>query len=153
MVYFKNYNLCLNNRFKKDVIALQSLIPATMELYANNNFSLIQASAPSHGAKIVLNFLWEELISRYVAKTEWPPSSHDCNLLEYYFWNKVKEKVHFGHNAKHLECEKELQDRIFSVYDQCATNVESFCKARKHFLPHLKDIVTKERIPIKTVFG
>ena len=78
------------------------------------------------------------------ANTEWPPSSPDCNLLDYYFWNKVKEKVYSGHDAKHFEGEKELKDRIFSVYDQCATNGEPLRKARKQFLPHLKDFATKE---------
>ena len=57
---------------------------------------------------------------------------------------KVKKSV--------KKSEKELKDRIFSVYDQCATNVEPLPKARKQFLPRLKDVVTKERRPIKTVF-
>ena len=52
-----------------------------------------------------------------------------------------------------LRVKKKLKDRIFSVYDQCATNVEPLRKARKQFLPRLKDVVTKERRPIKTMFG
>ena len=46
--------------------------------------------------------------------------------------------------VKVKKSEKELKDRIFSVYDQCATNVEPLPKARKQFLPRLKDVVTKE---------
>ena len=61
--------------------------------------------------------------------------------------------MYSGHNAKHFESEKELKDRIFSVSDQCATNVEPLRKARKQFLPSLNDVVTKERRPIKTKFG
>ena len=61
--------------------------------------------------------------------------------------------MYSGHDAKHFESKKKLKDRIFSVYDQCATNVEPLRKARKQFLPRLKDVVTKERRPIKTVFG
>ena len=61
--------------------------------------------------------------------------------------------MYSGHNTKHFESEKELRDRIFSVYEQCATNVEPLHKARKQFLPSLKDVVTKERRPIKTKFG
>ena len=53
-----------------------------------------------------------------------------------------------GHGAKHFESQKELKDRIFS-----AANVETNCKARKQFLPLLKDVVTTEGRPIKTVFG
>ena len=61
--------------------------------------------------------------------------------------------MYSGHNAKHFESEKELKDRIFSVSDQCATNVEPLRKARKQFLPRLKDVVTEERRPIKTMSG
>ena len=61
--------------------------------------------------------------------------------------------MYSGHNAKHFQSEKELKDRIFSAYDQCATNVEPLRKARKQFLPCLKDFVTKEGRPIKTVSG
>ena len=57
---------------------------------------------------------------------------------------KVKKSV--------KKSEKELKDRIFSVYDQCATNVEPLSKARKQFLPRLKDVVAKERRPTKIVF-
>ena len=76
---------------------------------------------------------------------KWPPSSPDCNSLDYYFCNEVKENVHSGHDAKHLEGGKMLKDRIFSVYDQRATNVELLRKARKQFLPRLKDFVKKKR--------
>ena len=79
--------------------------PAMKEFYPDNNFSIIQDSAPSHRAKIIQNFLREELKSRFVANTEWSPSFPDCNLLSYYFWNEVKEKVYSGHDAKHFESE------------------------------------------------
>ena len=118
------------------------------ELYPNNGFSFIEDSAPSHRTKIIQNFLPEKSKSKSAANAEWPPSSPDCNLFEYYFWNEVKEKVYNGHGAKHFESEKELKDRTFS-----ATNVETNCKARKQFLPLLKEVVTKEGRPIKTVFG
>ena len=47
--------------------------------------------------------------------------------------NEVKEKVYSGRDAKHFESAKELKGRIFSVYDQCATNVEPLRKTRKQF--------------------
>ena len=66
--------------------------------------------------------------------------------------------MHSGHNANHgseseKDGEKELKDRIFFLYEQCAANVEPLRKARTQFLPHLKDVVTKELRSIKTVFG
>ena len=104
--------------------------------------------------KFVQNFLQGELKSRFVANTEWPPSSPDFNLLDFYFWNELKEEeVYSGHDAKHFGDEKRFKDRILSVYDQCATNVEPLRKARKQFLTSLNDVVTEERRPIKTKFG
>ena len=38
-----------------------------------------------------------------------------------------------------------LKDRIFSVYDQRATNVEPLRKARKQFLPRFKRLCKKKR--------
>ena len=113
--YCNNYTLCPHNRFKKDPIALQSVIPAMKDLYPNNNFSFIQDSAPSHRAKIIQNFLREELKSRYVANTELPLSSTDCNLLNYYFRNEVKEKGYSGHNAKHLRVKKSIEQDFLCV--------------------------------------
>ena len=78
---------------------MQSLIPAMNELYQNSNFSDIWDSVPSHRAKIIQNFLREKLKSRFVANMEWPPSSPDCNLLDYSFWNEVKENVYYGRDA------------------------------------------------------
>ena len=57
------------------------LIPAMKEIYPNSNFIFIQDSGPSHRAKIVQNFLREELKSRFVANIELPPSSPHCHPL------------------------------------------------------------------------
>ena len=122
--------------------------------YPNNNFIFIQDSAPSHRAKIVQNVLREELKSIFFANMEGPPSSPDCNPWDCYFWNKVKEKIYSGHhtmlNVSRLK--KVLKYRIFSMWDQCANNIEPLCKVIKQFLPRLKAVVTKEGRPIKTVF-
>ena len=138
---------------KKMLLHCKVSYPLWRNFNPNNNFSFIQDSAPSHRTKIIQNFLLEELKSRFVANTEWPPSSPDFGLLDYYFRNEVKEKVYSCHDAKHLDDEKEFKDRIFSVYDQCATNVEPLRKTWKQFLPRLKVVVTKEGRSMKTVFG
>ena len=88
------------------------LILAMKELCPSNNLIFIQDSAPSHRAKIVQNLLRKELKSRFVANTEWPssspsslysPFSSDCNPVDYYLWNEVKEKVYSGHLSKFFE--------------------------------------------------
>ena len=62
------------------------------------------------------------------------------------------KKVYSGHHAKFFEIEKELKDRICSMWDQCATNIELLHKGIKQFLRLLKGVVTKEGRSIKTVF-
>ena len=93
------------------------LLPAIKEFYPNNSFIFIQDTGTYHRAKIVQNVLREELKSRFVANTKWPPSSPDCNPLDYYFWNEIKEKMYIGHHAKPFESEKGVarQDLLFGT--------------------------------------
>ena len=58
-----------------------------------NTWIFIQDSASSHHGNIFQDFLKEKLGKRFIKDTEWPPSSQDCNLLDYYFWNKIKESL------------------------------------------------------------
>ena len=89
------------------------------ELYPNNNFSFIQDSAPSHRAKILQNFLLEESKSRFVANLEWPLSCPNCNLLDYYFWNEVKEKWYSGYDLNILTMKRSIK----TGFSLCTTNV------------------------------
>ena len=91
---------------KKMLLHCKVSYPLWRNFNPNNNFSFIQDSAPSHRTKIIQNFLLEELKSRFVANTEWPPSSPDFGLLDYYFRNEVKEKVYSCHDAKHFDDER-----------------------------------------------
>ena len=93
---------------------MRSLVAALNEIYPNNNFCFIQDSAPSHCVNIIQNVLREQLKSRFASNTEWTPSSPDCNLLDYYFWNKVEEKV----VRMDFESENELKDK-----ELCTTKV------------------------------
>ena len=95
-----NYALCLNNCLKKKRCYCIAKSHTFYEgAYPNNNFIFTQDSAPSHSAKFVQNFLREESKSRFFANMEGPPSSPDCNPLDCYFRNKVKEKIYSGHHT------------------------------------------------------
>ena len=58
-----------------------------------NTWIFIQDSASSHHVNIFQHFLKEKLGKRFIKHTGWPPLSQDYNLLDYYFWNKIKESV------------------------------------------------------------
>ena len=95
-----NYALCLNNCLKKKRCYCIAKSHTFYEgAYPNNNFIFTQDSAPSHSAKFVQNFLREESKSRFFANMEGPPSSPDCNPLDCYFRNRVKEKIYSGHHT------------------------------------------------------
>ena len=72
------------------------VIPDVEAMYPNKDFTFVQDSAPSHRANQMQNFLKRKLKSRFVKNTDWPPKLPDCNLLDYYFWDRVQEKVYDG---------------------------------------------------------
>ena len=56
------------------------------------NWIFLQDNTSSHRQNPIQDFLQETLNSRFIKTHEWPPSSPDCNPLDYCFWNKVKWK-------------------------------------------------------------
>ena len=129
------------------------LIPAVEAMYPNKDFTFVQDSAPSHRANQVQNFLKQKLKSRFVKNTDWPPKSPDCNPLDYYFWDRVQEKVYDGRYCYPFATIDELKRRIRDVWDECATDLPQIRKAMKQFLPRLEAVDAKEGGSIKTVFG
>ena len=76
----------------------------------------------------------------------------DCNPSDYYFWDRVQEKVYDGHYCYPFAMIDELKRRILDVWDECATDLSQIHKAMKQFLPHLEALDAKEGSSIKTVF-
>ena len=129
------------------------LIPAVEAMYLNKDFTFVQDSAPSHCANQVQNFLKQKLKSRFVKNTDWPPKSPDCNPLDYYFWDRVQEKVFDGRYCYPFTMIDELKGRIHDIWDEYATDLPKICKAIKQFLHHFEAIDAKEGGSVKTVFG
>ena len=125
------------NHLRKD------LIPFIESLYPRNDFIFIQHSAPSHRFKPVQDFLHQKLKSRFVKNTEWPPSSPDCNPLDYLFCNKVQEKVYQGRHCNPFNDVEELKAKILEVWDECANDLKGVRKALKQFLLRLRAVEAK----------
>ena len=83
-------------------------------------FTFVQDSAPSHHANKVRNFLKQKLKSRFIKNTDWPPSSPDCDSLDYYLWDRVQEKVFAGRHCNPFQSPEGLKDRIVEVWEECA---------------------------------
>ena len=91
------------------------LIPAVETMHPNKGFTFVQDGAPSHRANQVQNFLKQKLKSRFVKNTDWPPKLPDCNPLDYYFWDRVQEKVYDGHYYYPFATIDELKRKIRDV--------------------------------------
>ena len=84
-------------------------------MYPNKDFTFVQDSAPSHRANQLQNFLKQNLKSRFVNNTDWPPKSPDCNPLDYYFWDCVQDKVYDGRYCYPFATIDELKRRIHDI--------------------------------------
>ena len=89
---------------------------------------------------------------RKVRKQEWSPKSPDSNPLDFYFWSRVKRKVYEGRHNRQFTSERELIERIRSVWNEFATNKVEIRKAMKQFVPRLKAVEEKQGHSIKTLF-
>ena len=130
----------------------KELFPAIRKTYPREDWIFIQDGASSHTSNLVQDFLQENLHRRHVRKQEWPPKSPDSNPLDFYFWSRVKRKVYEGRHNRPFTSERELIERIKSVWDEFATNKVEIRKAMKQFVPRLKAVEEKQGHSIKTLF-
>ena len=61
----------------------KELLSDAQHLYKHKNWIFVQDNVPSHRSNIVQDSLQETLNSRFIKTHEWPPSSPDCNPLDY----------------------------------------------------------------------
>ena len=128
----------------------KELLPNMMK---GKDWIFVQDSASSHWANLVQNFLAEKLNKRFVKNSEWLPTSHDCNPLDYYFWEKVQRKVDENRFNRAFENENALKRRIRRVWPEVSRDIEEIRKALKEFVPRLKSVNEKDGQCIKTLFG
>ena len=122
----------------------KELLPAIQRLYKHKNWIFWQDNAPSQRSSLVQDFLQETLNSSFIKTHEWPPSSSDCNSLEYYFWDKVKEKVYENRLNKPFENQRELKKQIKSVWKDIAFSLPEIRRAIKQFPGTLKAVIKRK---------
>ena len=122
-------------------------------IFSHNTWIFLQDSAPSHGSNLVQNFLNETLRNRFVKKTEWPPSSPDCNPLDYYFWNKVKTEVYRDRLNKPFKDEEELKEKIKKVWKHVAFELPEIRKSFKEFGKRVRSVEENSGYCIKIFYS
>ena len=102
---------------------------------------------------LVQNFLKEKLDSKFIKQTEWPPSSPDCNPLDYHFWNKIKEKVYENCFGQPFKTEDKLKKKIKKLWSEVAQDLPEIRKTLKQFASRLACVEEKSGECIKMIFG
>ena len=131
----------------------KQLLPSISKLFSHNTWIFLQDSAPSHGSNLVQNFLNETLGNRFVKKTEWPPSSPDCNPLDYYFWNKVKTEVYRDRLNKPFKDEEELKEKIKKVWKDVAFDLPETRESFKEFGKRVRSVEENSGYCIKIIYS
>ena len=91
--------------------------------------------------------------SRFIKTHEWSSSSPDFNPLDYYFWNKVKEKVYENRLNKPFENKRELKKWIESVWKDITFSLPEIRRAIKQFAGRLKAVKERKDQCIKMIYG
>ena len=129
----------------------KQLLPNLDKIYPDRKYIFAQDGATSHTAKTTQEYLKERLgKGGFLKSTEWPPSSPDCNVLDYYFWNKLSGKVYEGRTTPFENVEM-LEKRIRQVWKSAIEMVE-IRKAIQQFRRRLRAVVFSNGQPIKTLF-
>ena len=95
----------------------------------------------------------EKLDSKFIKHTEWPPSSPDCNPLDYHFWNKIKEKVYENRFGQPFKTEDKLKKKIKKLWSEVAQDLPEIRKTLKQFASRLACVEEKSGECIKMIFG
>ena len=145
-------NLKVNaQRYKKHLE--KQLLPSINGMLKRKDWIFVQDSAPSHRANMVQDFLTEQLRRRFVKCTDWPPASPDCNPLDYFFWDRVQNKVYENRFNQDFKDAEALKRRIRKVWPEVAGEVIAIRKAFKEFVPRLQSVRDHEGQCIKMFFG
>lgn len=130
----------------------RQLLPACNRLYPEGDFIFMQDGATSHTANICQSFLLENLgRGRFISKTEWPPCSPECNLMDFYFWDAVAAKVYEGRREPFRDVD-ELKAAIKRAW-RVVVDIDAIRAAVKQFRPRLQEVVNQQGGPIQHIFG
>ena len=100
------------------------MFPTSKKLAKRDDWIFVQDSVRLHRSNLVQDFLEETLKRRFIKYVDWPPSSHDVNSLDYFFWDLVKTKVCQGRAGEPFSSEEELKRKIKAVWKDCATDLK-----------------------------
>jgi transposase InsO family protein len=75
----------INAEYYKTEVLVRILLPEAQTLHGDEYYCFQQDGATSHIANIVQRWC-VDFFTDFIPKDEWPPSSPDLNLLNFYIW-------------------------------------------------------------------
>lgn len=124
---------------------LRQLFPSVRVMYPEDDWIFVQDSAPSHRSHSTQAFLMDETPS-FIPADEWPPHSPDCNPLDFFVWNALREEVYRGRGGKGFDTIDELSFAAKEAWKTIPDNL--IVKAIDRFIPRLAAISEEAGGPI-----
>ncbi len=85
--------IVMNTKFAAAVMVLQDVVKPWMDGCANGHYYVFQQDgALTHNPKVTQNW-WQGNLPEFWTKEVWPPSSPDCNPMDYYVWSVRKRDI------------------------------------------------------------
>ena len=69
--------------------------------------------------------------------------------MDYFFWDKVQQKLYEDRHCKPFPSIQELKEKILKFGDECAVDLQTIRKALKKFLPRLRALSERDGRSIK----
>ena len=82
----------INAAYYKSEVLEKNVAPNLKNMFADDYYVFQQDGAPSHTANAVQAWCKANLTD-FLPKTEWPPSSPDLNVLDYFVWSYMLSKL------------------------------------------------------------
>ena len=114
--FFENENAIKVNKENYCKHLKKQLFPAIKKLVKRDDWIFVQDSSPSHWSNLPQVLFEKTLKRRFLKCVEWPPTSPDVNLLNYFFWDLVETKVNQGRAGEPFSSEEELKAKIKTVW-------------------------------------
>ena len=115
----------INAQYYLDNVLVNHLLPHASTLFGDEPYCFQQDSAPAHKAKIVQNWLKDNMPC-FIPVNEWPPSSPDLNPLDFSIWGYMLSKLT---NIKNMKLDQ-FKRLLMKIWDEIPDElVRAACKS------------------------
>jgi hypothetical protein len=149
-IHFVEPGVKVNADYYSNVLLRQGLIPDCLHLFPDRNFIFQQDSAPSHTARLTVNFLQEQNIT-FWGKEIWPAKSPDLNPMDYRVWALLEQKVY--ERVKQYPSIDSLKEGVVAAWNSLDQQTIRKCiSGDQGFRKRLEAVVEQNGGHVETLF-